>query len=109
MARVLIQDVLPYDLPSSWAALDGPQIGTLTLPHWVHWGPHPQIDLVERADLIAAYQAIVREGSPEVQEETLNRDLLRAVWSALNLPTRCRSLWEQQFPELTAIAASPAR
>lgn len=72
-------------------------------------GPQPQTDLAKRTELTAAYQAIVREGSPEVQEATLNRDLLQVLWPDLNLPSRCRILWEERFPELTAALGASAR
>lgn len=43
--RVLIQDVVPYELPSSLYKLGGPDAGVLQLPLSVHWGPDPRADL----------------------------------------------------------------
>ncbi len=104
MARVLLQDILPYDLPPSLGSLRGPAIGMLSLPTWVHWGPQREADMSEDADVVAAYQAIVREGSSEVQEALLNRVVLVRVWDELRLPLRCRDLWENRFDVLAGTA-----
>ncbi len=101
MERVLMQDMVPYDLPSSLEALNGSGEGVLVLPHSVHWGPQRLADLAEPADVSAAYQALVREGTSFQQESLLNADLLRRVWPALVLPERCRRLWESRFSDLT--------
>lgn len=100
--RVLYRDIVPYDLPSSLGALRGPVSGPLELPVTVHWGPRRVFDLDEPALLRAAYRAIVREGTPEQQEELLNADVLLAVWADLVLPARCRAVWEERFHELAS-------
>ena len=43
--RVLYQDVIPYEMPSSLAALHGPTEGSITLPLTVYWGPDATADL----------------------------------------------------------------
>jgi hypothetical protein len=43
--RVLYQDVIPYEMPSSLAALHGPTEGVITLPLTVYWGPDATADL----------------------------------------------------------------
>ncbi|MGV1010455.1 MAG: transcriptional regulator [Dermatophilaceae bacterium] len=100
VTRVLYRDVIPYDTPSSLAALAGPAEGVLRLPVSVYWGPEATADLSTADGVEKAYENIVREGSSRQQEELLNADLLRRVWSQLRLPRRCRDLWQARFPEL---------
>ena len=100
--RVLYQDVIPYDTPSSLDALHGPADGVLILPITVHWGPDATADLSTADGLEKAYENVVREGTRQQQEELLNADLLRRVWPQLRLPKRCRDMWQNRFPELAA-------
>lgn len=98
--RVLIQDVVPYELPRSLDKLTGPENGILQLPNAVHWGPDPRADLSTRDGVQKAYGALIREGTAAQQEQLLNRHLLLSAWTVLRLPQRCRALWEARFPEL---------
>lgn len=98
--RVLIQDVVPYELPSSLDELRGPGSGVLQLPQSVHWGPDPGADLSTRDGVQKAYGALIREGTASQQAHLLNRHLLLNSWTVLRLPQRCRALWEARFPEL---------
>ncbi len=100
--RVLYRDVIPYETPSSLAALRGPATGVLTLPLTVHWGPERTVDLSTPHGVTKAYRTLVREGTSEQQEAALNASVLRRVWPDLVLPARCRALWESRFPELAA-------
>lgn len=100
--KVLYKDVVPYEVPSSLDALRGPATGVLELPITVHWGPRRTFDLDRPGLRRAAYRAIVREGTREVQQELLNADLLRQVWNELILPERCQRLWEETFPDLAS-------
>lgn len=100
--KVLYKDIVPYDTPSSLSALRGPTSGVIELPMLVHWGPQRRYELGNPHDVEGAYQALVREGTTEVQEQLLNELLLRRVWSELTLPERCRSTWEDRFPDLSA-------
>lgn len=100
--RVLYKDVVPYDTPTSLDALGGPATGTLEVPITVHWGPRRRFNLDKPRDANAAYRAIVREGTTEVQETLLNQSLLRRLWPELLLPDRCRRIWEERFPDLAA-------
>ena len=100
--RVLFKDVVPYDTPSSLSALRGPASGVIELPLAIYWGPRRLYDLSDCHDLRSAYQALVREGTPDIQEAMLNEKLLRGVWAALMLPERCRRIWEARFPDLRA-------
>jgi hypothetical protein len=101
-SKALYRDVVPYDAPVSLNDLRGPGSGLLELPVTVHWGPRRVFDLDQPALVRAAYRAIVREGTPQVQESLLNADLLRRTWADLVLPVRCQALWETRFPELSA-------
>lgn len=99
MNKVLRKDTIPYDTPLSLRALRGPDNGVVELPLGVHWGPQRAHDLGDQNDLESAYQALVREGTTDVQEALLNEHLLRIVWPDLVLPERCRMEWESRFPE----------
>lgn len=101
-ASVLYRDLIPYELPTSLAALSGASSGVIELPISVHWGPQASYEVSVRSELIFAYQQIVREASSAFQEQLLNADRLLQVWDQLILPARCRALWEQKFPELHA-------
>lgn len=98
--HVLYADLVPYDVPSSLDALHGPSTGVLTLPLHLWWTPSPTFDLTDRGDVLTAYRAVVREGRSSDQEALLNKAVLVEVWRDLRLPARCRSTWEQAFPEL---------
>ena len=100
--RVLYKDIVPYDTPVALGDLRGPESGPLELPITVHWGPRHVLDLDDLGQRRAAYRAIVREGTPDVQAELLNAGLLRELWPDLVLPERCRALWEERFPILVA-------
>lgn len=101
-SHVLYQDIKPYEVPACLGALRGPSNGVLMLPLDVYWGPEPEADLGTLSGVTKAYQAILREGSSDIQEALLNRDVLLRTWGELLLPVRVRSLWESRFPELTA-------
>lgn len=100
--RVLYQDVIPYETPTSLSALRGPVDGVVTLPLAVYWGPDATADLSTPEGVEKVYENVVREGTSEIQEALLNADLLRRVWPQLRLPGRCRDSWEARFPELIA-------
>ena len=102
--KVLFRDIVPYEVPSSLDALRGPATGSIELPITVHWGPRRTFDLNDEGQRRAAYRAIVREGTPDVQERLLNDGLLRREWAQLVLPERCRATWEAAFPELAALS-----
>ena len=106
--HVLFSDVVPYEVPSSLYALQGPSGGIVTLPLHVWCGPAPTFDLNHRADLLVAYRVVVREGRAIDQETLLDRDLLLNVWSELRLPVRCRASWEDAFSELRTLRHQPS-
>lgn len=67
--------------------------------------PNPVYDLAEPSQVWSLYSAVVRDGLPREQVAILDRATLLALWTDLNLPTRCRAIWEDKFPEL----AEPSR
>jgi hypothetical protein len=74
----------------------------IELPLTVHWGPQRSFDLADPDQLRFAYQQLVREGTPDVQQRLLNQHLLRREWHRLILPPRCRAAWEAAFDDLSA-------
>ena len=101
--RVLYQDVIPYEMPSSLAALHGPTEGVVALPLTVYWGPDATADLSTPDGVEKVYENLIREGTNDLQEALLNVGLpSRVCWPQLRLPKRCRDSWEARFPELAA-------
>jgi hypothetical protein len=47
------------------------------------------------------YRTVIREASTANElARHLNVGVLKRVWPQLVLPLRCRTLWEQRFPEV---------
>ena len=65
--RVLYQDVIPYEMPSSLAALHGPTEGVITLPLTVYWGPDATADLSTPDGVEKVYENLIREGTNDVR------------------------------------------
>ncbi len=101
--RVLYQDVIPYEMPSSLAALHGPTEGVVSLPLTVHWGPDagpgtcpppsppppppplsPPYSTSEGVEKV--YENVIREGTSDLQEALLDSGLLHRVWPQLRSP-----------------------
>jgi hypothetical protein len=93
----------PCETPTSLEALTGPADGALALPMRTSGGPGATVDLSTQDGVRWAYELLVREGTRRQQEELLNADLLRLIWSKLRLPQRCRDLWQLRFPELALV------
>ena len=53
--RILIRDVIPYEVPERLEDLHGPAEGVLTLPQHVYWGPKADCDLGEPDGVVASY------------------------------------------------------
>lgn len=98
--RRRFRDFKPYDIVDSLDELRGPASGTIRLPHWVRWQADGDVDIDDPGGLRMAYQALLSEGTSEIQEQLLNRHLLTGVWPRLNLDDRVRDLWESRFVEL---------
>jgi len=57
-------------------------------------------------DVELLYRTVIREASTADElARHLNVEVLTRVWPQLVLSLRCRTLWEQRFPELVQPAA----
>lgn len=70
--------------------------------------PDPVYDLTDAGQRWSLYSAIVRDGLASEQAALLNRTMLVELWADLNLPTRCRAIWEARFPELAEASRAKA-
>lgn len=102
------EDTVPYDTPDSLGELEGPTAGTVRARPHINTSPDPVYDLAKPSQRWSLYSAVVRDGLASEQSALLNRALLLALWPDLNLPTRCREVWEVKFPELTEPSRSRA-
>lgn len=101
-SHLRFRDLKPYDVVSSLDGLSGPAQGLISLPRWVRWQADRDVDVGDLGGLRMAYQALLSEGTADVQAQLLNKQLLIAVWSELSLDGRVRALWEGRFVELRA-------
>lgn len=90
----------PHQTPESLDDLHGPTSGTVTVGHHINTAPDPTYSLDSPARAWSFYSATVRDGTPTDHARYLNKELLIAMWPGLNLPIRCREIWETKFPEL---------
>lgn len=93
-------DYVPYYTPARLDDLCGPAVGSVIAPPNISTAPDPGYDLAVPGQVRALYSATVRDGNQEQQEALLNKDVLTRLWPELNLPARCRSIWETEFPQL---------
>jgi hypothetical protein len=93
-------DHVPYDVPESLDLLRGPTTGSIRVSPHINTSPNPVYDLSDDNMVWHLYSAVVREGTPEEQSTLLDRATLERLWPTLNLPERCRQLWEDAFPRL---------
>lgn len=94
-------DAIPYDTPESLDHLHGPVSGTVRVRPHIDTSPDPVYDVADPDQRWSLYSAVVRDGLPGEQEAMLNKALLLDLWQVLNLPVRCRTIWETRFPELS--------
>lgn len=97
-------DHIPYVTPDSLDDLRGPASGVMTVGPHIDTSLNPTYDLDTGDRTLGLYSATVRDGVVPDHIRVLNRSLLLRLWPDLNLPTRCRVIWESTFPELTARA-----
>ena len=102
------EQTIPYDTPQSLDELQGPTTGTVRVRPHINTSPDPVYDLAEPSQQWSLYSAVVRDGLPSEQAAILNRGMLLALWPDLNLPARCRAIWEDKFPELAQLSRSRA-
>lgn len=101
------EQTIPYETPGSLDELHGPTSGTVRVRPHINTSPDPVYDLASPSQVWSLYSAVVRDGLPSEQSALLDRNILVALWTELNLPMRCRAIWEEKFPELAAV--SPAK
>ena len=94
------EQTIPYEAPESLDELHGPTSGIVRVRPHINTSPNPIYDLSKPAQQWSLYSAVVRDGLARDQVALLNRGMLLALWADLNLPARCRSIWEGKFPEL---------
>jgi len=98
------EQTIPYDTPKSLDELRGPTSGTVRVRPRINTSPDPVFDLDDPDQLWSLYSAVVRDGLPSEQAAFLDRATLLALWAELNLPARCRTIWEEKFPELAELS-----
>lgn len=98
------EQTIPYDTPNSLDELRGPTAGTVRVRPRIDTSPDPVYDLTDPSQRWSLYSAVVRDGLSSEQTDILNRALLVGVWADLNLPARCRAIWEAKFPELAEVS-----
>lgn len=94
------EQTIPYDTPESLDELCGPVSGVVRVRPRINTSPDPVFDLADPGQRWSLYSAVVRDGLPSEQAAILNHATLLALWAELNLPARCRAIWEDKFPEL---------
>jgi hypothetical protein len=97
-------DHIPYETPESLDDLRGPTTGVVTVGPHIDTSLNPIYDVSDPKRARELYSATVRDGFASDQVRILDRRLLLKFWPQLNLPVRCRAIWEQRFLELAGRA-----
>lgn len=99
-------DVRPYTVPENLDQLAGPDHGEVQPPPELTGAPRRSYWVDDEHDAELLYRTVIREASTADElARHLNVEVLTRVWAQLVLPLRCRTLWEQRFPELVQPAA----
>jgi len=94
----------PYVVAERLEELRGPTDGMITLPPHLDWSGNASYDLGKPARLASMYRSVLNEaGSAEDLRSWLDARVLAHLWPSLWLPAALRRLWEDRFPELTAL------
>jgi len=93
-------DHIPYVTPDSLDDLRGPTSGVVTVGPHIDTSLDPSYEVSDPKRARELYSATVRDGFVPDHVRILDRSLLLRLWPDLNLPVRCRAIWEQKFPEL---------
>lgn len=102
------EQTIPYDTPESLDDLQGPTSGLVRVSPRIDTSLNPVYNVSSPSNRWSLYSAVVRDGLPADQVAILDRGLLLAMWVDLNLPVRCRRIWEDKFPELAEISKPKA-
>lgn len=100
------EQTIPYDTPESLDELHGPTAGDHPRAPSHQHQFRTVYNLAEPSQQWSLYSAVVRAGLPSEQAAILSRGMLLALWPDLNLPARCRAIWEDKFPELAGLSRS---
>ena len=96
----------PYVVAERLEELRGPTAGTITLPSHLDWSGNASYDLGRPSRLASMYRTVLNEaGSAEDLRAWLDARLLARLWPTLWLPSALRRVWEDHFPELSALRA----
>ena len=105
IVRPRYADTIPYDVPASLGDLTGPRAGVVRVSRHIDTSFDRTYDVTDPSMRWSLYSAVVRDGLVSEQIALLDRAWLVELWPELNLPARCRAVWESAFPELAARAA----
>ncbi|WP_284990182.1 hypothetical protein [Arthrobacter sp. efr-133-TYG-120] len=101
--RHTIADSLAYLVPNAFNDLHGPAAGTVELPLHLDWGPERSYTVDDDGSCSALYQLTLQNsGSIEEICRIVHPARQTALWPTMILPSRCRQLWENTFPQLPA-------
>ena len=96
----------PYVVAERLDELCGPTAGTITLPQHLDWSGNATYDLGKPSRLASMYRIVLNEaGSAEDLRAWLDARVLARLWPTLWLPSALRRVWEDHFPELSALRA----
>jgi hypothetical protein len=96
--------VRPYTVPERLEYLTGPDRGEVQPPPTLTGALRRSYRLDDEHDVELLYRTVIREASTvDELARYLNADVLKECWSRMVLPPRCRTLWEQRFPELAIL------
>ncbi|MFD9467453.1 hypothetical protein [Streptomyces sp. NPDC060027] len=96
-------------LPDSLDELRGPAEGVAEPPATVVWSGLRVFDLANERQRMSLYRTVLAEGMRKDLSALLNRDILLRSWPTLRtlVSTTIRSVWEDRFSELRALADVP--
>lgn len=103
---VTYSDRKPYVVAERLEDLGGPTAGTITLPAHLDWSGNATYDLGKPSRLASMYRTVLNEaGCADDLRAWLNARVLARLWPTLWLPAALRRVWEDHFPELSALRA----
>ncbi len=102
------EQTIPTTPPNLWTTCTGRPRGSFACTRTSPPAPTPIYDLASPSQQWSLYSAVVRDGLPSEQAAILNRSVLLTLWADLNLPVRCRAIWEDDFPELAELSRTKA-
>ncbi|MET7391309.1 hypothetical protein ACFYPT_39335 [Streptomyces sp. NPDC005529] len=96
-------------LPDSLDELQGPAEGVVEPSATVVWSGLRVFDLANERQRMSLYRTVLSEGMCGDLSALLNRDILLRSWPTLRtlISTTVRSVWEDRFAELRALADVP--